>query len=186
MAARSTMAALITRLRLAIGDPLIAGTPPTSVFSDDELQDALDKRRVEVTECFLAWRPSTAPGGTVTYHDYYAPRGDWEDTAVIKDRSFNVLTPDTSDLITGHWSFVANTIGPVFITGLYYDVNGSAYDVLKAWAGKEARSFDFGTDQQNFSRSQKFTSLNRLADEYARRALPRGMRAAWRADVGEW
>jgi hypothetical protein len=186
MTARSTMADLITKTRLLIGDPLIAGTPPTSTFSDNEIQDALDSRRVEVTECQLAFRPFTAPGGTVTFHDYYAPRGYWEDTVVLKDRTYAVITPDTADLLTGHWTWVANEIPPIYITGLTYDTHGAAYDLLQAWAGKVAREFDFGTDQQTFNRSQKREGLIALANEYARRTLPRGMRAAWHADIGEW
>jgi hypothetical protein len=183
MAARVSMADVITATRLAIGDP--AGGSAT--FSDDEIQNALDGRRADVVECQLAWRPSTAAGGTVTYHDYFAPRGSWEDDVVLKDRTYAEITADTEDLVTGHWTFVANVIPPIFITGKTYDIPGAAYDLLTAWAAKVARDFDFATDGQDFSRSQKRTGLVALATEYARRMVPRGsLRPFWRADVGEW
>lgn len=168
-----------------IGDP-IAGTPPTSVFTDAQIQEALDLRRTVVIECNLAWRASTAPGGTVTYHDYFAPRGNWEDTVTLKDRTFNILVPTSADLLTGHWTFVNNQIGPVFITGATHDPAGAAYDLLAAWSAQLSLDFDFATDGQSFSRSQKFAQLKTLGNEYARRMLPLGMRAAWRSDVGSW
>lgn len=181
MTVRAGMADLITALRLLIGDPMGAA----EVFADQELQDALDLRRAEVNECALAWRPQTAQGGTVTYHDYYAPRGRWEADPTLKDRSYGVLTPDTADLLTGHWTFVANVVPPVFITGYTYDLHGAAYDVLNQWAAKVTLDFDFATDGQQFARSQKRAGLIAQALEYSRRALP-SLRAIWRADVGEW
>lgn len=180
-ALRNSMADLITRTRLLINDP--AGA--SQVFSDEDIQDTLDRRRMEQNECALAWRPETAPGGTVSYHDFYAPRGDWEDSAILKDRTYAVITPDTADYITGHWTFVANQVPPVFITGVTYDLAGSAYDLLDMWASKVALEFDFQTDNQQFERSQKRSALLSLAAEYARRIRPHG-RSAWRADVGEW
>lgn len=181
MSVRSGMADIIAALRLMIGDP----SGSSAVFEDQELQDALDLRRAEVNECALAWRPQTAEGGTVTYHDYYAPRGRWEADPTLKSRSYAVLTPDTADLLTGHWTFTANQVPPIFITGVTYDLHGAAYDVLQIWAGKVALEFDFQTDNQQFERSQKRIGLIAQAQAYGRLMAP-NLRAAWRADVGEW
>lgn len=181
MSVRAGMSDIITALRLMIGDP----SGDAAVFTDQELQDALDLRRAEVNECALAWRPQTAQGGTVSYHDYYAPRGRWEADPTLKDRSYAVITADTADLLTGHWTFTANEVPPIFITGFTYDLHGTAYDVLHIWAGKVAQEFDFQTDNQQFERSQKRAGLIAQAQEYGRRMLP-NLRAPWRADVGEW
>jgi len=179
--ARSTMAALILRTRTLIGD-----TPTPQTFTDDQVEDALDHRRTDVIECQLSFRGSTAPGGTITYHDYYAPRGDWEDTVVLKDRTWATITADVADLVSGHWTFTANTIGPVFITGAVYDLAGAAYDLLTAWSSLLSLDFDFATDGQSFSRSQKFAQLSTLSNEYARRMRPRAARTDWRSVVGAW
>lgn len=182
--ARGTMAALITRLRLLIGDPLVtvAGTPPsmTSVFTDAELQDFLDSRRTEVLEAQVLPRPTGVQGPMVSYRDYFAPRGMWEDSVILKDAAQYAITPATSDLIRGHWTFAANQVPPVFITGNFYDLYGSAAAALDAWGAKVALEFDFGTDRQTFSRSQKREGLESLAKTYRRLAVQPGKRPEWR------
>jgi len=178
--ARTTMATLITRLRLLIGDPVIAGTPPTSVFSDDELQDFLDARRTEVLEAQILPRPTGVTGPMVSYLDYFAPRGPWEDGVVLKDAAQYAITPATSDLIRGHWTFAANQVPPVYITGNFYDLYGSAASALEAWIGKVTLEFDFSTDKQTFTRTGKRAGLAQLAEVYWRRAVQPGKRPEWR------
>jgi hypothetical protein len=156
------MADLISRVRLLINDPIGGG----QVFTDQQVQDALDKRRSDVRYLELAGAEAVAPGGTVSYLDYYANRGDWEADEQLVDGSYNVLAPATADRLTGHWTFATDTEPPVYIVGKVYDVYAAAADVLEAWAAREKLAFDAEADGQAMSRSQKTKALLALAAEY--------------------
>lgn len=237
--ARSGMASLITRLRLAIGDPsgdpvvysawqtvhayaigdtrrpssanghfyraVVAGTSavgeptfPTnggsvidgtvvwedegaipsgsSTFTDDELQGFLDNHRTEVRTVELDPIRSVAAGGATSYLEYRAPRGFWEDAPLLQSNSYATLSPAASDLVTGRWTFATNTLAPVFITGQCFDLWGAAVEALQAMSALVSREFDFATNNQSFSRSQKHAGILRQIAEYARRARPSGTR----------
>jgi hypothetical protein len=175
MAARTSMATLIARLRVLVGDP--AGSP---TFGDEELQDFLDERRLDVVEAALRTRQSNV-SGLISYLDFYAPRRWWEASVVLTNSQGAALTPSASDLITGHWSFTTSQAIPVYITGSCFDLYGTAQAVCESWAAKVAREFDFGTDQQTFDRTGKREGLLAVAREYARKAIPPGERPAWRS-----
>lgn len=169
---RATMATLITRLRRAVGDP--AGASQT--WTDDELQDFLDDHRVEVRTAELIPVRSVASGGAVSYLEYMAPRGFWEDSPTLQSNSYATIVPATSDLLIGRWTFAASQTAPVYITGQVYDLWGAAVEAAEAWIGKLARDFDFATDGQRFDRSQKVRGLERVAETYRRKARPPGIR----------
>lgn len=153
----------------------------SQTFSDDEIQTALDARRTDVVEAQLRTRPSFTQASLIVYVDFFAPRRFWEDSVVLQNYLGAILTPDTADLTAGHWSFTAGTSIPVYITGSFYDVFGSAQVLCEEWAAKVAREFDFGTDQQSFNRSDKAKGLLAVAREYARKAIAPGARPAWRS-----
>ncbi len=170
--ARSTMATLITRLRRAVGDP--AGASQT--FTDDEHQDALDHHRVEVRTAELIGVRSVAAGGAVSYLEYMAPVGFWEDSPLLQGPAYATIAPAASDHLIGRWTLAANQYPPVFITGQAYDLYGAAVEMLEAWLGKVKAEFDFATDQQSFTRSQKAIGMAALIDTYRRRARPPAIR----------
>lgn len=179
MTARTSMGVLITRLRLMVGDPLIAGTPPTSTFTDDQMQDALDHHRTDVLQDLLVPRYSIATNGTTQWLDYQARAGFWEDDVVIVNASWAAVTPTTSDELTGHWTFATSTLPPLRITGKTYDMYGAAVEILEAWSASiraAGEIVSFSEDGQSVTRSQKTTGLSSLAQEYRRKALPAGPR----------
>lgn len=185
MTVRASMATLITDLRFKVGDPLVAGTPPTSVFTDDELQDALDRHRTDVLQAPLTARPTLLASG-YQWLDYQARWGFWEDDATISDATWVPIaatiagTPPTTvytaDLLGGRWTFTASILPTLYVTGRTYDLFAAAVDVLRAWQAKAAAEFDFATDGQSFSRSQKGSAIAALALEYQRKAAPSGRR----------
>ncbi len=179
MAVRASMADLLARLRLLIADP--AGD--NQVFSDQELQDALDRQRSDVRYLELMAMESIAPGGAVTYLDYYADRGDWEADESLVDGSYNVLAAASADRLTGHWTFAADTEPPVYIVGKSYDLYGAAVEVLEAWAAKMALAFDMNADGANLALSQKRAGLLEMAAQYRRRGRGQVI-ALSRSDVG--
>ena len=168
MAVRNSMAELISRLRSLVGDP--AGADQE--FDDQSLQDHLDRHRSEVRYLELTGAETIAPGGAVSYLDYYADRGDWENDEKLYNSTYAELAPATSDRLTGHWTFAADQDPPVYIVGKAYDVYAAAADLLEAWAAREKLSFDFDTDGQSFKRSQKAAMLLEMAREYRRQQRP--------------
>jgi len=164
--ARTTLATLITQLRLLVNDP--AGE--SQVWSDAELQNFLDVNRVDVRHAAL--RPETTwAGGITTYTDYYADYGMWESDVVLEDGEGNDLTPLSSNLIVGHWEF-DDQDPPIYVTGKIFDLWAAAADVLEAWAMKVALEFDFAADGGQFNRSQKREALLAVAAQCRIKARP--------------
>lgn len=166
MAARSTMAALITRLRTLVADP--AGG--SQVWADDDLQLALDAHRHQARYAELAPLDSVAPGGAITWLVWVARETDWEDSPELVNSAYTVITPASSDLIRGRWTFASHQAAGVLITGDAFNVYAAAADVLDMWAAKVAREFDFTTDNATFRRSQQAAALRAQAEAYRTRA----------------
>lgn len=187
MAVRSTMAALITKVRSLINDPS-SGTP---VFADQDVQDQLDATRLDIRYELLTAAPtllnaaSTNNQAGVIWADYYSRFQWWEDDLVLQgvnistSQAWVVLTPVSSENFYGHWTFEANifTAGtvpgqypPVFATGKSFDIWRAAADLLEMWAAQYAASYDFTADGQNFRRSQIVAAKMKLAEIYRRKA----------------
>ncbi len=161
MAVRSTMAAIIARVRLLINDP--AGG--TTVFQDQDIQDVLDQTRLDMRYYALAHAP-TYTGSTINYLDYFAGMTDWEDDLTLWQWRINQQTPATSENIVGHWTFTTTVLPPLYLNGKTYDVYRCAADMLERWAAMKALNFDFSADGQSFHRSQAFAALEKLAQSY--------------------
>jgi hypothetical protein len=167
--ARDTLASIISEVRSLIGDPLSA----SMIFTDDEIQDALDQRREEARYARLLEQPTITPGSGLHFLTFDAPLPRWEDGAIVVDASFNPLTPDTVDLKTGRWTFATQPRYPVLLIGWTHDVYGAAADLLRMWATRTAQDYDVKADGTELARSQKTSGLQRRADEMAARARPR-------------
>lgn len=173
--ARESMAALIARLRVVVGDDDPGGS---TAFDDDELEAFLDERRTDVDLAPL--RGDVVLSGSPTV--FRAPVRWWEADHVIVDGSGSALTPEEagSNALTGVWTFATSQSGSVYITGRYFDLYGSAAAVLQAWAAKVVREFDYSMGGGvSFDRSQKRVGMLQLAREYARKAVSPGMRSSW-------
>lgn len=164
MAVRSTMAALIARVRLLINDP----SGGSQIFADQDIQDVLDESRTDMRNVQLRAEP-TYVGNTITYLDYYSDLGGWEDDFVLKQYLINVVTPSTSEPIVGHWTFASTTLPGVYITGKQYDVYRAAADLLERWAAKWVLAYSFTSDGQSFQRAQAATALQTLATTYRKK-----------------
>src|SRR5436305_1289178 len=115
MAVRSTMAALISRVRLLINDS--AGV--AQVSDDQSIQDVLDASRVDYRYLSLAPAP-TYSGSTIQYLDYYSDLTDWEDDVAFWQYRITQVTPSVQDNIVGHWTFAGTTLPPVYLIGKTY------------------------------------------------------------------
>lgn len=173
MVVRSSMSDILARVRLLVNDT--GGTP---IFTDQEIQDTCDTRRtdvryLELTPAETIAGPPTA--GTVTWLDYYAPVGWWENDESLVSNVFAPLTPATSDRIVGHWTLSVSQIPPVYIVGKTYDLYAAAADTLDQWIAMRKLEYDFDEAKDRFFRSQSVTQMQALAASYRAKSRPRSV-----------
>ena len=173
------MSSLLTTLREWINDP--SGT--AQVFSDDALQRHLDANRYDVYREELVSVPAYIGGGSIAYYEYRSCY-QWFETTQAGTAVFQVQDSVGTTRGTATWADVdyqrgvvtltTNQAGTVlYLTGRSFDVYGAAADALTDWAQKVSLQFDFSSDQQTFSRSQKQTMLLSAAERYRRQARTR-------------
>ena len=161
MPVRSSMAALISRVRLLIND---TGSSP--IFADQDIQDVMDESRLDVKNELLIQKPSFS-GSSIQFLDYYSRLGGgWEDSVVLKQYLTVTVTPSLSEPIAGHWQFATTTLPPVYASGSVHDVYRAAADLLERWAAKWALSYNISVDGQSLQRSQAAQALQNLAHTY--------------------
>ena len=179
--ARSTMAALITRVRGLVGDP--AGD--TAVFTDAQVQDVLDRHRIDVVHEPLAPDEDWTGSGVTQWKVY---RSRWRHFEATDGGSAIFVVEDgigdnrgtatwTADYQRGMVTFAADQGGTaLYLSGRSYDPHGAAAELLEGWAAKVAVDYDFQADGQRFDRSQKAASLREQAGVQRRRARARRVR----------
>jgi len=173
---RAGMAGLIQRVRTLTN----AGTAEYALgtanyWDDDQIEQVLDRHRVDVFRERLESVPTYTGGGSVAYTVHYSGYGNLEaGTALVIEDSTgdNRGTATYSvDYPTGRVDFTADQGGTaLYLTGRSYDPFAAAAEVMEAWAASEARRFDFSADGQSFSTSQKARGLREAARELRKRA----------------
>lgn len=156
---RSTMSALVTQVRLLIGDPSSAAP----VFPDDDLLVMLDNNSTDVLYEQLTPQPTMQPGGASEYLTFRASAGWWEAGEQLSDAGYNTLTAATVNRQRGVWTFSEHQ-PTVLLRGTCYDVYGAAADAVDAWIGKVKLQFDFAADGGDYKRSQQLAGLISLRD----------------------
>ncbi len=181
-AVRSSMQQLIVTIRRLINDP----GGENQQFSDEEIQETLDERRLVTNYEPLRGERTIEPGGqgpSVVYLNYYADWGWWEGDVQIVDRSWQPIpaapatNPEgfslaTSNLEVGHWVMASNVWPPVWLVGKSYDPYGSAADMLEKYAMRMALLYDFATQGRKYTRSQMQKALTAQAALYRQRQRP--------------
>lgn len=167
MAFRSSMTALVQRVRLLTNDT----DTDCQQFTDEEIQQVLDASRVDIR--YLALRPGPSySGASIVFLDYYAPYGDWEDDATFWYVLTTQVTPSVSEPIAGHWQFATSTLPPVSIVGKTYDIYHAAADLLERQAARWALKYNMSVEGQRLDRSQVATALQNLAKTYRLQQRP--------------
>jgi len=181
--ARSTMAALIALTRTKIGDPS-SGSP---VFSDDDVQAALDAARSERYNEFLIPIYTYDNGHTIVYLHHYSRYGFWEQGYSLLDNALNAVVPASDELLRdiddegmgAHFVFSTSEFPPIRVqAGYAYDVYRAAADLLQEMiALQAANTFDFQPAQgQAFRLSQITAARQQLIDRYRMRQWPASIR----------
>ena len=178
MALRANMSELIQKLRVFAN----VGTSDftvvnTSYWTDEQLQDELDKTQKQVNYQPMQAIPTYGVGGTATYTKYITGLTDWEKSPVIQDAGGTTLTAGTA---TGNYSFDDN-IGVVtfvddtegytrYITGNVYNVEMAASKIWEQKAAFYATHFDFSTDNHSVKKSQVIMQCKEMARYYQSRS----------------
>lgn len=164
MAIRATMENLVERTKR-----LIAEVTDCDVFTDDEIQASLDKRRLYVR--YKRLRPLvTLENSQIKYYDFVSADKDFETDYKITDSIGTETAPDSADLINGYFTYNAAQDQIRYITGKSYDPYGSAADLLIQRAVSRSNRFDFYDGTISIKRSQEFENLIKAAKEYRRKA----------------
>lgn len=173
MTARTGMATLIEKLRAmtntAADDYTIANV---SYWSDDQVQDALDRYRQDIYRAQLQSIQTYDENGDVEYKIYHADYGDLESGTNFEIETSTGETVNsetyTVDYTRGVITFDADT------TGLTYYINAHTYDLYAAasyiWrlkAAHVASAYDFRTTTQTMNRSQMMKQFLEMANQYA-------------------
>lgn len=178
---RTSMNALVTQVRLLIGDP--SGLAP--VFTDDDLLMLLDNNSTDVLYEPLQPQPTHAPGGGVLNLTWRASAGWWEASETLLDGSYNPLTAATVNRQKGVWTFAEHQQA-VLICGSRYDVYGAAADAADVWLGMVKLEFDFSADGADYKRSQKAQGLTALRDALRSRSGNGGVVTATQVRSDTW
>jgi len=134
MAVRTTMLSLINFVRAKIGDP-DNGSP---VFATQDIQDALDAARFDITTPEVLIPVYSYSGQTIVWLDHYSQYGFWEDSPTLLDFGLQPLTATLSELLRepdvqgkgAHWKFATTQLA-VRAMGHSFDVWQVAANLLE-------------------------------------------------------
>ena len=165
------MAAVISRTR-----GLIRDSAAPLHFTDDQIEAALDRRRTEVVELPLDGVASRTAAGDLEYRRWVADRAPWEDNAVVLNAARVPITSGvTPDAMDGIWTFTTSQ-DAVYVSGLTFDLYGSAADLLDQWIAEGVSSgggiTEWETDGQRVKRGSTAQEAVSLANLYRRQSMP--------------
>lgn len=190
--ARDTMAALIEQLRGLADAGTADWTNGTAVFWDeDQLQQVLDRHRVDISREELLAVPQYGTAGAVYYYEYRSAFRNLEETdggslvLTIQDSEGNTvaLAGWSADYARGIVTFTADTGGVArYLNARSFDLNAAAADAWRVKASNAAKLYDFSTDNHNLRRSQYMEHCLKMAAHFEKQ-MPVGVTTMYRSDV---
>jgi hypothetical protein len=169
--ARAGMSDLITSVRGMAS----AGTADYTIngqayWTDDQLQAALDRRRLDIKRIYAQPIYQTS-GGSTTVTEYHIGYKDLEGGTALEVRDGVGTAYGTAlysvDAVRGVVYFAANNNGSaVVVTGRHFDLAACAADIWRQKAASVAFAYDVSTDNHRLTRSQMFEACNRMAQFY--------------------
>lgn len=172
MAARATMANIILFVRDRIGDTLPAGSG--QVFTDDQVQTALDATRMEVTPYEILIPAYSYVAGQFVWLDHYSRYAFWEDSPVLLDLGFNVLTTSATEPLrepdsegkAAHFQFATSQIS-VRARGHSFDVWQVCANLLEERMAFQALNLiNINMQGSNMALNQTIQTWKMLIDMY--------------------
>lgn len=182
MAVRPTMLALVNFVRRKIGDP----DNGSSIFSTQEIQDALDQARNERYNEFLIPVYTYDNNGQIVYLHHYSKYGMWEDGYTLLSNALVPVTPASAELLReldddgmgAHFQFSSSQFPPIRVQeGHAYDVYRVAADLLQDMiALQAANNINFSAGGQSFQLNQINQTRAALIDRYRLKQWPAAIR----------
>jgi hypothetical protein len=169
--ARASMADLISLVRTQFLNDV-----GSVLFTDDQIQAALDTHRLDVFQLRLDVADDVQPNQYIYWKDFYAELNWFEADAQLQDHNFQYVTADVAEPLIGHWHFNASQIIPLYVTGKHYDVYGAAVDLLMWWKSKLKLEVDFMDSGRTYQRMQRMRAIDGLIKDYRSRMKPRALR----------
>ena len=172
MTTRTDMSAIILLLRgmceAGTADYTLAGA---AYWTDDQLQDALDRSRIDLNMVQLSATPRYS-GGSITYTEYRAPMGYIEGGTALEVVDASGATQGTAtytaDAMRGIVNFISDQAGAArYINGRAFDLDKAAAEVWRKKASHYATAYNINADGQNLSRAQLFEHAIEMAREYS-------------------
>ena len=160
-------------------------------YTDDELEDVLERHSTFVLDRQITWQSDTVAGGSIEYHRALLGVRDVEGTASgtaywrITDSTGAAAPTDyTLSPNTGELYFTADTAGTAYYwTGYTYDVWGAAADVWETKAGGLADWYSFASGGERYERQQAYDHCKAQAKECRGRAGQNRQRGAVQSNV---
>jgi hypothetical protein len=170
--ARAGMLDLIDEVRgLADVGPADFKIGATSYWSDSQIQQALDRHRLDIYQEELAQWPVLGTANEYEYYEYRARRGYLESgSAVFSVQQLNGGSAPTytADYTSGIITFSADTEGTAYmLSARSYDLYASAADIWRGKAAHAAKYFDFQTDNHRVSKSQLYKQFMEMAHHFS-------------------
>lgn len=152
----------------------------TSYWTDEQVQQALDRHRVDVTRELMT-PVEEYSGGTVVWKQYLTWRENWEassgGTAIFTVQDASGVTVSGSlysvDYARGVVEFATSTGGnSYYVTGRTYNLNAAAADIWRMKAAHFAGQFSFSTDNMRVDKGALMANAQRMAQYYDGMAGP--------------
>lgn len=165
--ARTALADVIAFTRKLVNDQT------SSTWTDDDVQEALDRYRVELRYVALSEVP-TMSGSDTVYRTFDVP-DDYrylETDAEVFDNSFGDLSASVSsvDYTAGRWEMSTDVDRPVYVLGWSHDPYGAAADLLEERLAALAEAYDIRLGPDSFSRSQMREFYVQMVERYRARS----------------
>jgi len=146
----------------------------TAYWSDEQLQAVLDKHVSQrLVQAPVVKRFTRGATGMLEVREAQAEvRGTLDAEAASVIDSGGVAVPGATVHPDGHITFDTDrSTYALLLTGLAYDLNVAAAEVLTDWAAAVKAGYDITVDGQSLKRSQRHAQLLEQAREFGRKAL---------------
>lgn len=162
-------------------------------WGDDQIEDVLDRHRVDIWRMSLNAQP-TYSGGTVVYKDFPTGQTYLEETNAgtavfyLEDgANAQVGTALYSvDYQRGYVTFASDAGGSAYhMTARSYDPDAAAAEMWRIMASWYATDFDFSTDNHSVKKGAIIDNCLKMADFYAQKSKTGSFNVTtlWRSDV---
>lgn len=164
MAVRSSMAYIITFVRELINDP----SGPDQKFTDQQIQDRLDLKRLDLYGDPLKPADTLNSDGTVAWKQWWARLPFWETDYFIQTMSGPTTAPDSAEPLIGKFVYLTSQTQPLIITGKVYNVYGVAASLLITWIAEIRSQIQMWTaDGTTIQRVGQVKNMQDLAAKYS-------------------